>query len=77
MEAEKLDRLYSARREAQDALNAHFERLRIAIGYGDPPHWEWLGKHPDWLGEHRRLKDARDNAEERLFRYLQGEEAST
>jgi len=75
LDIEKLDRVYSARREAQDALNAHFETLRIAIG--DPPHWEWLGKHPDWLGEHRRLREARDNAEERLFRYLQGEEAST
>jgi hypothetical protein len=77
MDSEKLDRLYSARRDAQDALNAHFEKLRIAIGYGDPPHWEWLGKHPDWLGEHRRLREARDSAEEHLFRYLQGEEAST
>jgi hypothetical protein len=77
MDSAKLDRLYSARREAQDALNAHFETLRIAIGYGDAPHWEWLGKHPDWLGEHHRLRDARDNAEERLFRYLHGEEAPT
>jgi hypothetical protein len=70
----KFEQLYSARQKAQNALNAHFARLRIAIGYGDPLNWEWLGRHPDWLGEHRRLQDERDSAEERLFRYLQSEE---
>jgi hypothetical protein len=74
IDRDRFEQLYSARQEAQDALNAHFERLRIAIGYGDQPNWEWLGKHPDWLGEHRRLRDGRDNAEERLFRYLHSEE---
>ncbi len=73
IDRERFEQLYSARQEAQDALDAHFERLRIAIGYGDPPNWEWLGRHPDWLGEHRRLRDERDIAEERLFRYLHSE----
>jgi hypothetical protein len=74
IDRERFEQLYSARQEAQDALDEHFERLRIAIGYRDPPNWEWLGKHPDWLGEHRRLKNERDAAEEHLFRYLQSEE---
>jgi hypothetical protein len=76
MDRERFEQLYSARREAQDAVNAHFQTLRRAIGYGHAA-TEAEGERPldrQWLNEHSRLRDERDNAEERVIRYPQGEE---
>jgi hypothetical protein len=76
MDRERFEQLYSARREAQDAVNAHFQTLRRAIGYGHAA-TEAEGERPldrQWLNEPSRLRDERDNAEERVIRYPQGEE---
>jgi hypothetical protein len=78
MDRERFEQLYAARQEAQDTVNAHFQTLRRAIGYGDTT--EWKGERVldrEWLDEHSTLRNERDKAEERLSRYLLGEEART
>jgi hypothetical protein len=75
MDRERFEQLYFARQEAEDAVNAHLQALRRAIGYGEAPKQEEGERllNREWLDEHSRLRDDRDKAEERLTRYLQGE----
>jgi len=71
MGRERFEELYAAFERAQDAVSAHFQTLRRAVGYGDQ--LEEKGERPltrAWLDEHRRLWDKRDSAHDALLAHL-------
>ncbi len=72
---EIFERLDSDRRQAQDAVTAHFETVRRAAWYGDRDEPEKGDRTLDraWLDEHEALRVKRDEAEDRIRRFLRGE----
>ncbi len=73
---EQFEHLYAALGAAQTAVDEHFQTVRRMTWYGEAPA-ELKGHRlldREWLDEHKALTVKRDEAEERLSRFLRGKE---